>query len=119
MKKFLVFGYFDKNKFDPSTEPSQEERQAIFAKWGTWAEEYKENVVDMGSPIMNGMKISKDKLSDEGVSKISGYMIIRANDVNHAQEVLGKSPLFDGGHAMSYEIFESMMWSMERLLRSR
>ena len=34
MKKFIVFGYASLEKHDPSLEPSQEERQGIYAQWG-------------------------------------------------------------------------------------
>ena len=109
MKKFIVFGYTDLDKHDPSREPSQKERQDIFAQWGKWQEEMGDLLVSMGSPLINGMNINSTGVTGEAESSLSGYMIIKAENNNHAVELLNKSPLFGMGHGQRYELFECVM----------
>lgn len=109
MKKFIVFGYSRVKDHDPSTEPSQEARQEIFKKWGVWQEEMGDLLVSMGSPLVNGTAVQSSGFTDDTVSDLSGYMIIKANDKNHALELLNKSPLFGMGHGQAYELFECIM----------
>lgn len=66
-------------------------------------------LVSMGSPLINGLIINKDGPNGESKSNLAGYMIIKANDVSHAMELLNKSPLFGKGHGQNYELFECIM----------
>ena len=109
MKKFIVFGYASLEKHDPSLEPSQEERQGIYAQWGVWQKEMGDLLVSMGSPLINGVAIEAKGLKEEKVSDLSGYMIVKATDKYHALELLNKSPLFGMGHGQRYELFECIM----------
>ena len=107
--KYMVFAIVDFSKSNQSEKPSKEKQQKIFSKWNKWAEDFKDNQVDMGSHLMNGKKFNKEGLLNEDVSNIAGYMIIKAENVEEAHEVLVASPLFDGSVPVSYEIFESPM----------
>ena len=109
MKKFIVFGFSSVKEHDPSLEPSQEERQEIYKQWGAWQEEMGDLLVSMGSPLINGVAIDSNGLKEDTVSNLSGYMIIKAKDNNHAVELLNKSPLFGMGHGQKYELFECIM----------
>lgn len=109
MKKYIVFGYSNPDKHDSKNEPSNEERQLIYKKWMEWQEELGELLVSMGSPLINGNVINQSGVVDEKVSNLSGYMIIKAEDVEHAMLLLNKSPLFGDGHGQNYELFECIM----------
>lgn len=109
MKKFIVFGYTSLKEHDPSLEPTQEERQKIFNRWGEWQKEMGDLLVSMGSPLINGSVIDNNGIKDTQVSDLSGYMIIKAENKEHAVELLNKSPLFGMGHGQRYELFECVM----------
>lgn len=109
MKKYIVFGYNNLEKHDPSKEPTKEERQKIYQGWMEWQKEMGELLVSMGSPLINGKAINSKGVVDTKVSNLSGYMIIKAEDENHALELLNKSPLFGDGHGQNYELFECIM----------
>lgn len=109
MKKFIVFGYTNKDSIKKEDEPSKEERQAIYQKWMKWQEEVGDLLVSMGSPLMKGTIINKDGIQSGEVSSLSGYMIIKADNQEHAYEILNSSPLFQKGHGQSYELFECLM----------
>ncbi len=109
MKKYIVFGYSNPKQHDPSEEPSKEERQLIYQKWMSWQQEIGELLVSMGSPLINGKISNHTGVIDNATSHLSGYMIIKANDEEHAVELLNKSPLFGEGHGQNYELFECIM----------
>lgn len=109
MKKYIVFGYTNVDSHNESEEPSQEERMKIFAKWGEWQKEMGELCISMGSPLVNGVQMNLDGFQDDKVSNLSGYMIIQAENREHAFDLLKKSPLFGMGHGQNYELFECIM----------
>lgn len=109
MKKYMIFGFTNIDRFDKSIEPSKEERAEINNRWGMWMKEMGELLLDMGSPLINGSSINKDGVTKRPLSSLSGYMKIQAEDLEHALLLLNKSPLFDNGHAQNYEIFECIM----------
>ena len=109
MKKYMIFGFTNIDLVDKNSEPSMEERVEINQRWRTWMSEMGELLLDMGSPLINGKPVDKNGLTRQSVSAISGYMKIQAEDLNHALELLNKSPLFENGHAQNYEIFECIM----------
>lgn len=109
MKKYIVFGYTDIDTVDLSMEPTKEERQEIYTRWLNWKEEIGPLLVSLGSPLTNGVNISKEGLEEGKTSDLSGYMIIKAENPEHAHEILSKSPLFDKGHGQKYELFECVM----------
>lgn len=105
----MVFGFTNIEAFDPSKEPNEEERKNIMNRWRVWMEEMGELLLDMGSPLINGKPIDKNGEREGMLSHLAGYMKIKANDFDHAIELLNKSPLFDNGHAQNYELFECVM----------
>ncbi len=109
MKKYIVFGFTNMNTFDDTSEPSNEERQEIFNRWNDWKNELGDLLVTLGSPLINGKEIDDKGIIGESKSNLSGYMIIKAKDQQHAHELLCKSPLFDRGHGQNYELFECIM----------
>ena len=109
MKKYIVFGYTNIDMHNNLNEPTAEERQNIYKEWEKWQKDLGELLVSIGSPLQNGKVINSDGFIDEKVSDLSGYMIIKANDFNHAIELLNKSPLFGKGHGQKYEMFECLM----------
>ena len=109
MKKYIVFGYTDINKMRKEEEPTKEARQEIYKKWMEWQEEIGDLLVSMGSPLVNGVQVNKEGLQKGKTSNLSGYMIIKAEDQEHAYALLNRSPLFGNGHGQNYELFECIM----------
>ena len=109
MKNYIVFGFTDESTVNPADEPTQEDRQEIFAKWRIWAEKMGDKLVSMGSPLIHGVRIDGDGVQPGDVSDLAGYMIIKAENHEHAATLLQQSPLFRKGHGQKYELFECVM----------
>lgn len=74
--------------------------------WKVWSEEYEDKIVDMGAPLSSGVEGSgKDGFSliKEDQWPAQGYMMIQADDIEKAQEIMSSSPL---GAEMPLRIFE-------------
>ena len=109
MKKYMVFGFTNLDKFDPNKEPSKEEREQIMNDWRKWMEDMGDLLIDMGSPLINGKSIESSGESELPCSNLAGYMKFYATDFDHAMKLLNQSPLFGNGHAQNYELFECIM----------
>lgn len=109
MKKFMVFALTSSTQESSQEQLSQEEQQAVYKKWFEWKEELGELLVSLGSPLVNGKQINASGIQEQEASNIAGYMIIQANDLEHAIELLNKSPLFGDGTGQNFEIFEIVM----------
>ena len=82
---------------------SAEQMQAHMAEWGSWMQELSStgNYV-AGEPLhAEGKVVEKygDIITDgpfaEGKELVGGYLIIKANDLDHATELSKKCPIFE------------------------
>ena len=89
-------------------EMTPEEGAAVLAKWGEWMGKVGSALVDVGSPFGPGKSIVDDGSTGDAVS-LTGYSIVDANDLDHAQSLTEGHPyLSDGAGNYSIELFELM-----------
>lgn len=78
-------------------QPSPEQMQEMYGLFNAWKEKFKENILDMGSPLKPGGKI----VTGSGVTDgpfvetkeiVGGYMIVTADSYDTALEVARESP---------------------------
>jgi hypothetical protein len=72
--------------------PSPARMQEMFAIWTAWTEKFKDNVVDMGAKLGSGGKVlSATGVMDgpfvEAKEIVGGYMIVTADNYDHALEM--------------------------------
>ncbi|TMC31769.1 MAG: hypothetical protein E6I84_01920 [Chloroflexi bacterium] len=77
----------------------QAERDKLMAKWGKWFQDLGPALVDGGNPVMRAKTItSKGSVSEGGgQNPISGYSLIKANDLESAVKLAGGCPVLSGG----------------------
>ncbi|MCH4891349.1 hypothetical protein EZV73_27510 [Acidaminobacter sp. JC074] len=108
MKRYLVIGCATCATHEFMKSQTDEDRKELMNRWMTWKEKYQENVVDMGSPLLDGTSVNVDGMYDS-YKQIAGYMMIQAEDKEAALTVLEASPLYDFKAGAYFEIFECMM----------
>ncbi len=89
----------------------QEEGVRVMAAWTAWYEELGPAVVDPGNPIGRAMTIEADGTVNEGggANQVSGYSIIKADDMDRAIEMARNCPIFlSDGTLEVGETFEVM-----------
>ncbi len=93
---------------------SPEEMQEHMQKWGAWMGGLKEqDILVDGLPLNNEGKVVEKAgavISDgpfaEGAEVVGGYLIVKANDLNHAVEISKGCPIFE--HEGNVEVREIM-----------
>jgi hypothetical protein len=102
MKEFM---YLFRGGDAGRAQQSPEEMQAHMQKWGVWMKELADsgNLV-AGLPLHNDGKVvekSGEVITDgpftEGKEIVGGYLIVKANDLNHAAELSKGCPIFEHG----------------------
>lgn len=106
MKKFIVL-YCAPAEWSKAKDTTQEDMKEGMAKWMEWAKKCKGGLVDMGTPLSNGRKVTKgeSKPSDKGVV---GYSILQAENIDEAVGMLKEHPHLEWAKGCEIEVHESL-----------
>ena len=79
-------------------QPSPEEMQQTFAKWGVWKEKFKSQVVEIGDGLQpTGKRLRDGTISDgplpEAKEIVNGFSIIQAGSLEEAIKVARECPI--------------------------
>lgn len=90
--------------------PSPEKMQEMYAKFNAWKEKFSDNIVDMGGKLSGASAVlTSDGVNDgpfvEAKEIVGGFMIIEADNLDKAIEVVNESPGAPGSKS-SVEIRE-------------
>ena len=93
-QKYLCIQRSQAGKCEP---PSPADMEKMFAVFNAWREKYQANLVDMGGKLNEGgTVVSAEGATDgpfvESKEIIGGYMIIEAESMEQAMEVVRESP---------------------------
>ena len=83
---------------------SEEIKKAKMEPWLAWFKKGGKAFVDMGTPLGNGMDLTKKGLT-KGKTKVTGYSILQAKDLDAVKAMLADSPQLLIPKA-SFEVFE-------------
>jgi hypothetical protein len=89
-----------------------EEGKAVMEAWQTWLNDIQGSVVDMGSPVGMSKTVSGSGVADDGgANPLSGYTIVKADDIGGAVKLAQGCPI--NGSGGSVEVAELMSMSMD------
>jgi hypothetical protein len=74
--------------------------------WPEWFTKIGDALVDVGSPMANGVVVNADGSTSDKTAPLRGYGLIQAEDRNEALELLRDHPLLALGPDYTIEIFE-------------
>ena len=87
---------------------TEEEANAVMAKWGAWMEKVGPALTDIGTPFGPATSIVDDGSSGTAIS-LTGYSIVDAEDMDAARALADGHPyLSEGKGAFSVDLFEMM-----------
>lgn len=107
MKKFIVIYYAPASAVDQMAKASPEEMKKGMEPWMEWAKKVGSGMVDLGAPLGNGHKVTKSGAIASN-SKVNGYSILQAEDMDAAVEMLKDHPHLDWAEGCEIEVYESM-----------
>ena len=108
MKKFIVIYHAPADSWKQSESQSKEDMAKGMEAWMVWAKKCGDKLVDMGSPLVNGLKLSNDGKSSNSDKNVMGYSILQAADMKEAKSLLEGHPHLGWNAACSIEVHESM-----------
>lgn len=78
----------------PQTSPAQ--MQEMYAAFGAWRDQFSDHLVDMGGKLGDGRIVTHETQTDgpfvEVKELIGGYMIVSAEDLDHASRIASACP---------------------------
>ena len=95
MKRFLLL------YSGPPTPPD-----ATHEGWPEWFGELGDALLDVGSPLTDGVVVHADASTSEDAARLNGYSLIRAADKTEALALLRDHPLLAPGSEYTIELFE-------------
>jgi YCII-related domain len=74
--------------------------------WWAWFAKTGDAVVEVGSPMKNGVVVHGDGSASDDPSPLRGYGIVQAEDRDKVLEMVRDHPLFRAGSEYTIEVFE-------------
>ena len=107
MKKFTVIYFAPMSANEKMASASPEEMKEGMKPWMDWAEKCGSGLVDMGSPLGNGMKVTKDSASPSD-KQVTGFSVLQADDMDGAVAMLKNHPHLMWTEGCEIEVYEHM-----------
>jgi hypothetical protein len=96
-----VIAYLGAPKFD-----SPEQGAAARGKWKAWVGSLGDAVVNPGTPLGRGKLVSSAGVSDRGDDLLTGFSIIKADNMDAALQLVQPCPHLDHGTIEVAEVME-------------
>ena len=107
MKKFIVTYHAPADFMAQSKNVPPEEMKKGMEAWMVWAKKCGAGLVDMGSPLSGGEKVSKSG-STPSQREVVGYSVLQADDLSGAKKLLEGHPHLEWADSCEIEVHESM-----------
>ena len=107
MKKFIVVYHAPQSATQQMAQASPEEMQKGMAPWMAWAEKCGDGLVDMGSPLANGQKVTEAGTTPSD-KNVVGYSVLQAETMAQAVAMLKDHPHLGWADGCEIEVHETM-----------
>ncbi len=106
MKKYLVLYHAPAEAMAMMASATPEQIMEGMKPWKAWQEKLGENLLDMGSPLMPGTRITPDGGEESSAKEVTGFSIIQAVDLASAKSMLEGHPHLSWHAKADIEIHE-------------
>ena len=107
MKKYMVIYHAPMSAAEQMQSATPERMQEGMKAWMAWAEGCGDGLVDMGTPLGGGQKMTESGASPSDKS-VMGYSVLQAEDMEGAQALLKGHPHLGWNADCEIEVHESM-----------
>ena len=111
MKKFIVIYYATAAAVELTQGFSPEDMQKGMKLWMAWAAKCGTSLVDFGTPLGGGQKLTQSGSSSSDKGAI-GYSILQAEDMDGGKALLAGHPHIGWAEGCEIEVHESMPMPM-------
>src|SRR3990167_1915526 len=107
MKKFIVIYHAPASAAQKMANVSPEDAKKGMEPWFAWQKKVGSGMVDMGTPLGNGMSVTKNGTTPSD-KEVVGYTILQAESMDDAVKMLKDHPHLEWVGGCSIEVHESM-----------
>jgi len=107
MKKYIVLYTAPIEASAQMAQVPKEEQAKGMELWMQWAKKCGDKLVDLGSPLAGGQKLSPSGSTSSDLN-IAGYSILEAEDMEDAKKLLEGHPHLGWNAACTIEVYETM-----------
>lgn len=107
MKSFVVLYYAPAEATAQMANVTPEQAQEGMKPWMEWMARVGDRLADAGQPLMGGARIDSSGVRPTN-TEISGYSIIRADDLESAKALLRDHPHLGWAPGVAIEVYETM-----------
>ena len=111
MTKFLVLYLAPATAAEAMAGASPEDMQKGMEPWMAWATRCGDKLVDMGSPLGSGQRITSAGGAPSG-TEVTGYSILEATDMTEANVLLDGHPHLSWADGCAIDVHEAMSMGM-------
>ena len=109
-KKFLIIYHAPIDALTQTANSSPEEMAKGMAMWKTWAKRVGSRLTDLGTPLVNGMRLHSNGSSAPSTREVAGYSFLEAEDWDEVAALLLGHPHISGWHPdATIEVHETML----------
>ena len=89
-----------------ATPPTAEQMEAVMGQWNAWAAKVGDRMVDFGTPLASGIRVTTDGTSPS-TRNVVGYSILQAADFNEALGLASDHPHLNMPGGCEIEVHEA------------
>ena len=108
MTKFVVQYYSPAEAMAKMATATEEEKMEGMKPWMAWNEKYKDNILDLGAPMMGVARIESDGSQTQAVGAATGFTIIQAENLDEAKAMMDGHPHLGWAPGCAIELYECM-----------
>ena len=105
MSKYLFVYHAPMTPADAAP-PDPAQMDAVMGEWNAWAGRVGDGMVDFGTPLAGGVRVTKDGTSPS-TREVAGYSIIEADDMEAAVGLAKGHPHLDMPGGCEIEVHEA------------
>ncbi len=107
MSKYIVIYHAPAEVMAQMGNISPEERAEGMKPWMAWAEKCGDQLVDLGTPLVGGVKLRPGGGSETSTRDVAGYSILEADSMDDAKALLEGHPHLGWNADCDIELHES------------
>ena len=107
MTKFMFVYHAPMSPTDAAP-PDPEQMEAVMGQWMAWAGKVGDGMVDLGTPLDNGVRVAAEGSTSPSTREVSGYSIIEVADLDTALALAKDHPHVNMPGGCEIEVHEAL-----------
>ena len=108
LKKFIVVYYAPGSAMDQMKNANPEDMKKGMEPWMQWVQKIGSGMVDLGTPLGNGLKVTKSGTTMPSDKGVVGYSILQAETMEQAVNMVKNHPHLSWAEGCEIEVYESL-----------